>query len=200
MKKNWPLSLVGLLLLGASCAPTTPTTNPTTNVSEITNGAASTAAVDEVAVEAAVEDKTDVTTTVTPIADMTTEASTAPTYTGNRLAGTVTPYLEFTQSDYDQAVAAGSTIVLDFYANWCPICRAEEPALFSSFDTLNDPTVVGFRVNYNDDDTDDAEDALANQFGVTYQHTKVILRSGQVELKTQNTWDETSLAEALAAL
>lgn len=191
MKKNWPLSLVSLLLLGASCAPTTPTINPATNVSEITNGATPSVVVEGVA---------DETTTVTPIADTVTEEPTAPTYSGNRLAGTVTSYLEFTQSDYDQAVAAGNIIVLDFYANWCPICRAEEPALFSSFNALNDPNVVGFRVNYNDDDTDDAEDALADQFGVTYQHTKVIVRNGQVELKTQNTWDETSLAEALAAL
>lgn len=176
MKKIWPLPSLSLLLLGVSCAP---------------NGATPITAVE---VEA------NVNATVAAAVDTATEEQTMPVYAGNRLAGTVAPYLEFTQSDYDQAVASGNTIVLDFYANWCPICRVEEPALLSSFNALNDSNVVGFRVNYNDDDTDDAEAALADQFGVTYQHTKVIVRNGQIGLKTQNTWDETSLAEALADL
>lgn len=99
---------------------------------------------------------------------------------GEMLAGTVSLYKEFTKAEYDKAVSEGKVIFLNFYANWCPVCRAEEPDLFSGFNSLNNPNVVGFRVNYKDDDTDEAEGALALEHGITYQHSKVIISDGSV--------------------
>lgn len=113
------------------------------------------------------------------------EQKTAEGYSGNLIAGSVSPYLDFNQADYEKALSEGKTVFLEFYANWCPICRAQEPALVDGFNSLNDSNVVGFRVNYNDPETDDLEKQLAKQFGVTYQHTHVIVKNGKEVYRSQ---------------
>lgn len=107
---------------------------------------------------------------------------------GKILAGAQTPYIDFNKADYDRALAESRIIVLYFYANWCPLCKIEEPETFAAFDSLALSTVVGFRVNYKDSDTDDDEVALARQFGVTYQHTKIIIKNGQRVVKAPDSW------------
>ena len=96
-----------------------------------------------------------------------------------QIAGKTSSYLEFNTQDYETALEQNKFIVLNFYANWCPICRAEKPEWESAFNELSDPSVVGFRVNYNDSDTDQDERNLAKEFGITYQHTKVFLKTEQ---------------------
>jgi hypothetical protein len=68
-------------------------------------------------------------------------------------------------------------IFLYFYASWCPICNEERPTIFSAFDGLDDPETVGFEVHFNDDQTNSEDEQLARQFGITYQHTTVIIGS-----------------------
>jgi thiol-disulfide isomerase/thioredoxin len=108
---------------------------------------------------------------------------------GAILAGTVSPLIEFNRADYDRALAEGKTILLYFYANWCPICRVEFQDTQGAFRELNEPDIVGFRVSYNDSETDDNEESLARQFGIAYQHTKVVLVDGTPVLKDGSTWD-----------
>lgn len=122
-------------------------------------------------------------------------------YTGKVLAGTASPYITFNKTDYDKALASGKVIFLDFFANWCPICREEAPSLKAGFDSLQTDKVVGFRVNYNDTETDEDEKKLASEFGITYQHTKVILKNGKEVKKTLESWDkETFLRKINSAL
>jgi thioredoxin 1 len=112
------------------------------------------------------------------------------------LAGKNSVYREFNQEDYESALKTGKIIFLDFYANWCPICRAEAPHIHSGFDELTSDKVVGFRVNYKDDQTNKDEDALAKEFKILYQHTKVILKDGKEVLRSGESWDkETFLKE-----
>ena len=118
-------------------------------------------------------------------------------YSGALIAGKDSPYVSFNKSDYDKALADGKIVFLDFYANWCPICRAEAPEIISGFNELQREDIVGFRVNYNDDETDDSEKALAKEFDIPYQHTKVILENGSVILKDGNTWDKEKFLEEL---
>lgn len=110
-------------------------------------------------------------------------------YTGKVLAGTEsTKYLDFNKADYDKALKEKKKILLYFYANWCPICRAEQSETFAAFNEINDPDLIGFRVNYRDSGADADEDALAKEFGVSYQHTKVLLKEGQRVGKWPDSW------------
>lgn len=109
-------------------------------------------------------------------------------YQGQVIAGSASRYLAFTKADYDKALQAGKIIFLDFYANWCPICRAEAPVIEAGFNGLTTDQIVGFRVNFNDNDTDADEKALAEQFRIPYQHTKVILKNGQEVARYLDQW------------
>ena len=106
------------------------------------------------------------------------------------LAGTSAPLLDFTKADYDSAIKTNKLVVLYFYANWCPICKKEFPIMQEAFNELETDAVVGFRVNYNDDQTDDTEKNLAREFGVAYQHTKVFVKNGTRILKSPESWDD----------
>ncbi len=119
-------------------------------------------------------------------------------YQGNVLAGNISPFLEFNKADYEKAKREGKIIILDFYANWCPICRAEAPELHAGFDALNNSNVVGFRVNFNDSDTDSDEKALAREFNIPYQHTKVILKNGVEVSRSNEQWTKEDLLDAVS--
>ena len=110
-------------------------------------------------------------------------------FSGQILAGTESPLLDFSQSDYDKAAASDKLIVLYFYANWCPICREEFPKMQRAFDQISDDGVIGFRVNYNDNETDNNEKTLAREFGIAYQHTKVFIKNEQRVLKAPESWN-----------
>ncbi len=112
-------------------------------------------------------------------------------YSGTILAGKSAPLLDFNKTDYDAAAKSDKLVVLYFYANWCPICRAEFPQMQAAFNELTSDKILGFRVNYNDSDTDSNEKALASQFGVAYQHTKIFVKNGARILKAPDGWDKT---------
>lgn len=97
--------------------------------------------------------------------------------------------LDFREADFDAAVASNKLVVLYFYANWCPICRAEFPRMQEAFGQLAREDVVGFRVNFNDNETSPEEEALARTHGVAYQHTKVFIKNGERVLKAPDSWN-----------
>lgn len=118
-------------------------------------------------------------------------------YEGKVLAGKSSPYLEFNKKDYDKSLESGKIIFLNFYANWCPVCRQEVPVLKQGFDEFETDKIIGFRVNFKDTDTDINEVQMAKDFEIPYQHTKVILKNGKVILKDGNTWDIAMFRETM---
>ena len=120
-----------------------------------------------------------------------TSGETMMKYSGSVLAGKSAPLLDFKKADYDAALKSGKLIVLYFYANWCPICKVEFPNAQGALNQLTTDKVIGFRVNYKDSDTDADETALAREFGVPYQHTKVLLKNGAQVGKYPDSWDTT---------
>lgn len=129
---------------------------------------------------------------------MTNNTMMESSYKGKILAGTASKYLEFSKVDYDKALSENKKILLYFYANWCPICKKEQAETFAAFNELNDQNLVGFRVNYKDGDDDADEKALAQQFGVAYQHTKVILKDGKQISKFPDSWNKQRYLDELA--
>jgi len=107
------------------------------------------------------------------------------------------PLIDFNKTDYDKAVASDKLVVLYFYANWCPVCKAEFPKMQEVFDGLDTDRVVGFRVNYNDNQTDKDEETLARKFGVAYQHTKVFVKDGERILKSPEGWEKSRYIEEI---
>jgi len=112
-------------------------------------------------------------------------------YTGTVLAGKSAPLLDYNKADYDAAIASDKLVVLYFYANWCPICKEElASATYPAFNELTTDKVVGIRINYKDSDTDKDEENLARQYGIAYQHTKVLVKNGKQILKGPDSWDK----------
>lgn len=114
------------------------------------------------------------------------------------LAGTTSQYYEFSQAEFNKAVDDHKVIYLEFYATWCPTCKAQEPSILAAFQKLTDPNLTGFRVNYNDNFTDLDEKALSERYNVTYQHTKVILHDGEVLFNKNEIWNEQTALKKLS--
>lgn len=94
------------------------------------------------------------------------------------------------------ADTAGRRRVLFFYANWCPTCRPADADFEAKKDTFpSDASLI--RVNYNDTETDQEEKALAQKYGVTYQHTYVEIDAQGNKVQT---WNGGQTAELLAHL
>lgn len=117
-----------------------------------------------------------------------------------RIAGSTSLFVEFTQSEFEKAKISDKIIFLDFYANWCPICRVEAPFIESAFNELTNENLVGFRVNFNDSETDNDEKKLAKEFNVPYQHTKIILQNGAETARYPDQWDKDTAMAVLSSL
>ena len=113
------------------------------------------------------------------------------------IAGDISKFYDWDKTKFDQAVKDGKTIYLEFTANWCGICQQQMPHLKAGFDELDDPNVVGFDIHYNDDQTTDEHKALAQQYQITYQHQKVVLKNGKVVLKSPEAWTKDRFLEEM---
>lgn len=110
-------------------------------------------------------------------------------------------YEPFTLSAYNEARSQGKTIFLEFYANWCPICKAQDPALREGLSQLSGEKWVAFQVNYKDSDTDADEEALAREFNITYQHTHIVTdASGTIKLRSNEQWSSADVVSALSSV
>ena len=77
--------------------------------------------------------------------------------------------VDFDGVDMTLAEYAGTPVVLNFWATWCPFCIAEMPDFQTvSQDTLGDVAFLG--VNIQDDPA--AAAAMAKETGVTYRLTR----------------------------
>ena len=116
------------------------------------------------------------------------------------IGGDISKYYDWDKAKFDQAVAEGKTIYLEFSANWCGICQKQEPHLKAAFAELDDPNVVGFKIHYKDDQTTEEHNQLAQQYQIAYQHTKVILKNGQIVKKSPEAWEKDKFLEEMRKL
>ena len=102
-----------------------------------------------------------------------------------QFAGSTSPYYRFDKAHFENSLKEGKVIFLDFHADWCPICQKEKPEILAAFNELDNDDVVGYQVHYNDGQTTEDDKEMAKKYGITYQHTKVIIgKDGKVALKS----------------
>jgi cytochrome c biogenesis protein CcmG/thiol:disulfide interchange protein DsbE len=73
----------------------------------------------------------------------------------------------------------GQVVVLNFWASWCPPCRAEAPILEQASRALRDAGVVIIGIDVWDDDAQ--AQAFLNEFGITYLNAEDTTRLIPVE-------------------
>ena len=115
------------------------------------------------------------------------------TMTAQNAENIVTDYKRYNQVEFDTAVSQGKTVILNFYADWCPTCAQERPAVQEVFSEQTE--IVAFEVHYRSSSTTPEETALAREYGITAQGTKVILRPNSEVEKiighwTKEEWNE----------
>lgn len=81
--------------------------------------------------------------------------------------------MQITEQNFDQLLASGQPVVIDFFATWCGPCRRVSPII----DELAEK--YAGRVNIGKCDVD-AEEGLAARFGVRSIPTIVFLKDGKI--------------------
>ena len=75
-----------------------------------------------------------------------------------------------TETFATQVTGSPKTVLLDFWATWCPPCRAVAPVLEAL--AQKRPDIVVGKVDV------DAQPQLAQQFGIRFVPTLVVMRQG----------------------
>lgn len=83
--------------------------------------------------------------------------------------------LQITDQNYEELVAQGKPMVLDFWATWCGPCKKIGPYIEQLAEAYEGQAIVG-KVDIEDND------ALVAKFGIRNVPTVLFLKDGQVEI------------------
>lgn len=97
-------------------------------------------------------------------------------------------------SNYEEVIAKGMPIVLDFWATWCGPCRMISPIIEELASEYEGKVVVG-KVNIEDD----AED-LISAFGIHNVPTVLFIKDGEVVNKIIGAASKAKFEEAINAM
>ena len=86
-------------------------------------------------------------------------------------------YMTYSKASFD--AAKGKKRVYFFHAPWCPTCRPADSEFQANMDSIPEDVVL-FKTDY-DSSTD-----LKRQYGITYQHTFVLVDDQGNEIKKWN--------------
>ena len=101
------------------------------------------------------------------------------------LAGEV-PY---DKAELNAALAQGKPVIVDFAADWCPTCKAQQPIVQSLLGDAKRQSLTLFKANY------DTEVALKKRLGVTQQSTFVVFKGGNEVGRSTGQTQKSALAE-----
>lgn len=81
--------------------------------------------------------------------------------------------LPYEKAAFEKALAEGRPVIVDFYADWCPTCKAQKPHVQS---LINEPRMKGVTLFIADFDK---EKDLKKALRVTQQSTFVVFKGGK---------------------
>jgi cytochrome c biogenesis protein CcmG/thiol:disulfide interchange protein DsbE len=92
-----------------------------------------------------------------------------PRYLESPMLGRPAPAFELALFDggrFRLEAARGKVVFVNFWASWCPPCRAEAPALETAWRKLKDEGVVFVGINTQDEEA--AARAFLDEFGISF--------------------------------
>jgi thioredoxin 1 len=79
----------------------------------------------------------------------------------------------FSDDAFKAATAAGKPVLVEFHADWCPTCRAQDKIINSFQNNPEYKGLVILRVDF------DAEKELLQRFGVRRQSTLIVFKGSE---------------------
>lgn len=102
--------------------------------------------------------------------------------------------MEINDSNYDELLAQGKPMVLDFWATWCGPCRKVGPTIQELANEYEGQAIIG-KVNIEED----ADDLVA-EFGIRNVPTILFIKDGEVVDKVVGSAPKSTLEEKLKAI
>ena len=97
-------------------------------------------------------------------------------------------------SNYDELLAQGKPMVIDFWATWCGPCRKVGPTIQELADQYECQAIIG-KVNIEED-----ADGLVADFGIRNVPTILYIKGGEVVDKVVGAAPKSTLEEKLKAI
>lgn len=102
--------------------------------------------------------------------------------------------MEINDSNYDELLAQGKPMVLDFWATWCGPCRKVGPTIQELANEYEGQAIIG-KVNIEED-----ADNLVAEFGIRNVPTILFIKDGEVVDKVVGAAPKSTLEEKLKAI
>jgi thiol-disulfide isomerase/thioredoxin len=107
---------------------------------------------------------------------------------GNSVAGEPKP---FNREGFAKAREEGKTVLVDFHADWCPVCKKQAAVLPQVLNESKFENVVVFKADY------DKETELKKQLKVTGQSTLIVFKGDKEAGRGQGITTATAIGELL---
>lgn len=101
--------------------------------------------------------------------------------------------LEIKDSNFEELLAAGKPLVIDFWATWCGPCKKIAPDVEALAEAYKDQVIIGKC------DVDD-NDELTTKFSIRNIPTVLFIKNGEVQDKSVGAVTKAQLEEKVKAL
>jgi thioredoxin 1 len=98
----------------------------------------------------------------------------------------------FDQKAFEAAQAAGKPILIDVFAPWCPVCKAQAPILAKLRAEPRYSQLVSFKIDF------DSQKDLLKKFNVQKQSTLIVFKGKQEAGRSTGDSNAASIAALLA--